>query len=232
MRWCFPSGTSAITGTKDGLAWACGILQSTQWISLHRGRDCRICLGEVGDFSPLVTGSLVDRFHAVFVVGQIWAVWDKFGTWGYLRYPDSRISWCSCWRAMAILIILGWATQCIPRKSLANMSCEKMWILSPENGLVMTWRCHALDITGHGTWCDRLTNGPIALSLRILTWGLTSLDRLEKTILTGCFNLNVKCMLNVHLQVSIVYRCMIIWNYMYIVLHSYIVIADAFPEKA
>lgn len=97
----------------------------------------------------------------------------------------------------------------------------------------MTWRCHALDITGHGTWCDRLTNGPIALSLRILTWGLTSLDRLEKTILTGCFNLNVKCMLNVHLQVSIVYRYMIIRNYnMYIVLHSYIVIADAFPEKA
>lgn len=141
MLFCL-AGASAITGTKDGLAWACGILQSTQWISLHRGRDCRICLGEVGDFSPLVTGSLVDRFHAVFVVVQIWAVWDKFGTWGYLRYLDSRISWCSCWRAMAILIILGWATQCIPRKSLANMSCEKMWILSAENGLIMMWRCY------------------------------------------------------------------------------------------
>lgn len=98
--------------------------------------------GKLEIFSPLVTGSLVDRFHAVFVVVQIWAVWDKFGTWGYLRYLDSRISWCSCWRAMAILIILGWATQCIPRKSLANMSCEKMWILSAENGLIMMWRCY------------------------------------------------------------------------------------------
>lgn len=97
-----------------------------------------------GDFfntGHWVTGWSVSRgFCSCTNLGSLGQIWNL--QVGYLRYPDSRISWCSCWRAMAILIILGWATPCIPRKSLANMSCEKMWILSAENGLIMMWRCY------------------------------------------------------------------------------------------
>ena len=149
--------------------------------------------GEVGDFLTTghwVTGWSVSRgFCSCTNLGSLGQIWNLQLLVGYLRYPDSRISWCSCWRAWPF-----WAellSVVYPKKIPGK---HDLW----KDVNTFCWEWLGYDVAlpcFRYYWSWHFPSHP-----DMGFWPLWIVRKKKKNIPTGYWNLNVKCMLNVHLE--------------------------------